>query len=176
MMKPILFAALFAIFLQTELPAQSQGGPDSAGTAKKKTDTAFVMSKSPWGAVLRSAIFPGWGQFYNESYWKIPIVLGLSGFLVGGVISEHSGYADYRDRYAASITSAMPSGDLRLKQFREYYRANRDTYAWWLLVTYLVQIADAFVDAHLYDFDVSGTTQAGIVLLPGRGLTLKISW
>jgi len=30
-------------------------------------DTGFVMQKSPWGAVARSAIIPGLGQFYNES-------------------------------------------------------------------------------------------------------------
>ena len=35
---------------------------------EKPADTVFVMQKSPWGAVLRSAILPGWGQIYNESY------------------------------------------------------------------------------------------------------------
>ena len=43
---------------------------------KGKNDTSFVMEKSPWGAVLRSAILPGLGQIYNQSYWKAPIVWG----------------------------------------------------------------------------------------------------
>ena len=34
------------------------------------------------GAMLRSAVFPGWGQFYNESYWKIPIVWGVSAWFL----------------------------------------------------------------------------------------------
>ncbi|MEM7524849.1 MAG: DUF5683 domain-containing protein, partial [Pseudomonadota bacterium] len=30
----------------------------------------------------RSAIFPGWGQAYNESYWKIPIFYAGYGVFV----------------------------------------------------------------------------------------------
>lgn len=123
-----------------------------------------VETKSPMGAVLRSAVLPGWGQFYNESYWKVPIVLGLSGWLIYGMISEHQQYIDYRDQYAATITEENPSGDLRLKRFREFYRDNRDTYGWWLLVTYLLQLADAYVDAALFSFDVSETSS--VTLLP----------
>ncbi|MBE0558816.1 MAG: hypothetical protein IH628_16435, partial [Proteobacteria bacterium] len=71
---------------------------------------------------------------------------------------------DYRDLYSASITEELPSGNLRLKQFREFYRDRRDTYAWWTLIAYLFQIADAFVDAHLFSFDVSGVDN--LTLLP----------
>ena len=123
-----------------------------------------IETKSPMGAVLRSAVIPGWGQFYNESYWKVPIVLGLSGWLIYGMISEHQQYVDYRDQYEATITEENPSGDLRLKRFREFYRDNRDTYGWWLLVTYLLQLADAYVDAALFSFDVSETSS--VTLLP----------
>jgi len=48
------------------------------------SNTTFVMEKSPWGAVLRSAVLPGFGQFYNESYWKIQLALYL--FLGGFII------------------------------------------------------------------------------------------
>ena len=34
--------------------------------------------KSPWGATLRSAIIPGWGQVYTEHYWKAAGWAGLS--------------------------------------------------------------------------------------------------
>jgi hypothetical protein len=150
----------------------------AAATASDSADadTLFSMHKSPMGAVLRSALVPGWGQLYNESYWKIPVVLGLSAFLTWGVLTEHTKYADYRDRYAASITALNPGGDLQLKQYREFYRDNRDTYAWWLLVAYLVQIADAYVDAHLYDFTVSDVAQASLLVSPPGALTLRLRW
>jgi hypothetical protein len=135
----------------------------------------FEMSKSPLGAVLRSAVIPGWGQFYNESYWKIPLVVGLSAYLVYGIISEHSLFTDYSALYDATITTDDPAGDLQLKQFREIYRDRRDTFAWWFLVTYLLQIADAFVDAHLYDFDVSEETGTSVDIHPTyNGLQLRI--
>ncbi|MDH7514590.1 MAG: DUF5683 domain-containing protein [Bacteroidota bacterium] len=155
------------------IPAEGQEKSRDTVVAERRTES-FIMSKSPWGAALRSAVFPGFGQFYNESYWKIPIVLGLGAFLVRGVIVENADYVAYRDRYAASITPTNPAGDLRLKQFREYYRNNRDTYAWWFLVLYLVQIADAYVDAHLFDFSVSNDLAGASPLMPGMTLTLSL--
>jgi hypothetical protein len=138
-----------------------EAGPVSAG-------------KSPLGAVIRSAILPGFGQFYNEAYWKVPIVLGVTGFLVYGIVTEQQRFLDYRDQYAASITGEAPSGNLRLKQFREFYRDRRDTYAWWLLVAYLFQIADAFVDAHLFSFDVSGVDELSLLPMQnGLGVRLR---
>lgn len=126
-----------------------------------------VEEKSAMGAVLRSAIFPGWGQYYNESYWKVPVVLGLSGFLIYGMISEHQNFIDYSDRYDATVTEDNPTGNLLLKRYREFYRDNRDTYGWWLFVTYLLQLADAYVDAALFSFDVS--PESSLTLLPRPG-------
>ncbi|MFA6233631.1 MAG: DUF5683 domain-containing protein [Bacteroidota bacterium] len=142
------------------------------GIATEEEDT--LETKSGMGAVIRSAIFPGWGQFYNESYWKIPIVLGVTGFLVWGVVTEHTTFKDYERRYAATITEEEPSGTLLLKRYREFYRDRRDTYGWWLLVTYLLQLADAYVDAALFSFDVSD--EAVIMLIPqpgGMGMQIR---
>jgi hypothetical protein len=149
-------------------------GVANTGDSNASPDSAFVSSgKSPLGAVVRSAILPGLGQFYNEAYWKVPVVLGLTGFLVYGVVTEHATFTDYRDQYDASITTDVPSGNLRLKLFREFYRDRRDTYAWWLLIAYLFQIADAFVDAHLYSFDVSGVDALQLLPAP-NGLRLQL--
>jgi hypothetical protein len=45
-------------------------------STKKQSSTTkkFRMKKSPTVAVLLSAVLPGAGQFYNQSYWKIPIL------------------------------------------------------------------------------------------------------
>jgi hypothetical protein len=155
-------------------PAHTLTGDSLA--SKSQSDTGFVMRKSPGGAVLRSALLPGLGQFYNESYWKIPVILGLGAYLVRGIIVEHSNYADYRDQYAASITTLEPAGNSTLKYYREFYRDNRDTYAWWFAVLYLVQIADAFVDAHLYDFDVSDEVHSSLQLFPSGRVGMQIRW
>ena len=48
-------------------------------------DTAHLVvppGKSPGLAMLFSAVLPGAGQAYNESYWKVPVVLGLGVYFV----------------------------------------------------------------------------------------------
>ncbi|MBI5648803.1 MAG: hypothetical protein HY962_17885 [Ignavibacteriae bacterium] len=169
-MKLVALCTLVVVLSCPALHAQESGG---SAAERKSADSGYTMTKSPMGAVLRSALLPGLGQWYNESYWKVPVVVGLGVFLIRGVVVENNGFLDYRDRYAASITPENSSGDLRLKQLREVYRDNRDTYAWWFLVLYLVQCADAFVDAHLYDFDVSETLSATVLPAP-RGVMLQL--
>lgn len=170
-----LIFALFSICLISSASAQTS--PDTLSKSAAKTpDTTFIMSKSPAGAAIRSALLPGLGQFYTESYWKIPIILGLSGYLVYGWITNNDLYVKYRDQYAKSITQSDLSGDVNLKLYREFYRDQRDAYAWWFGVLYLVQIADAYVDAHLFDFNVSEEVHASFIFTKPTQVTLSIKW
>ncbi|MEW6510552.1 MAG: DUF5683 domain-containing protein [Bacteroidota bacterium] len=111
--------------------------------------------KSPATAMICSAILPGAGQFYNESYWKVPIVLGFGVYFVSSWLDNNRRYEEYRDRYAASLRTD-PAGDRRLLSVREFYREQRDSFTWYFLILYLINIADAYVDASLYDFNVGG--------------------
>jgi hypothetical protein len=88
--------------------------------------------KSPWGATLRSAILPGWGQLYNESYWK------AAGFLIA------DGYLIYRIRNA----------DLKYRDSKSQSdRDERSTYSWYFGLAYFLTMADAYAGAYLYKFD-----------------------
>lgn len=115
---------------------------------EEKTDTVFVMQKSPWGAVLRSAVIPGWGQFYNESYWKIPVIWGLTGWFVYNWIDTNNEYIENRDLYAQT------NQNIYLLR-RDFYRDQRDNFAIYLALTYILTLVDAYVDAHMFDFTVS---------------------
>ncbi|MCB9057114.1 MAG: hypothetical protein H6627_01000 [Calditrichae bacterium] len=88
--------------------------------------------KSPWGASLRSAFFPGWGQFYNESYVKSVFYFGLVS-VVGYQVHWFS------EKYNETGL--------------EKYKDNRSRYSWYLGLTYLLMLMDAHVDANLYKFD-----------------------
>lgn len=106
------------------------------------------MNKSAWGAVLRSAILPGCGQFYNESYWKIPVIWGFFGYL----------------GYEWKINNDNMNNDV---VNRNFYRDQRDLFAIYLGLAYLLNLVDAYVDAHLFDLDINkdkftGTTQLSI--------------
>jgi len=132
-------------------------------TIKSNTNTKFKMKKDPWKAVLFSAIIPGAGQFYNRSYWKIPVIAGIGGYFGYEIIKNNNSYLDYRDQYVNSQTPENPQGDLRLKDLREFYSDQRDDFIIYGVILYVVNLIDAFVDAHLYDFDVSDKIKIGIL-------------
>lgn len=160
------FAVLFLIFGNTALFAQSP---------TIDSDSVRMKYKSPAGAMLRSAVIPGWGQLYNESYWKVPVMFGVFTSLAYVANWYHLKYVDYRGRY---ILSTMEL-DLRTKNpenypdeiendifvrthnfnktAREFYRDNRDIFIFYLAISYFLNIIDAYVDAHLYSFNVDSS-------------------
>ncbi len=131
----------------------------------------FQMQKSPSGAIWRSLAFPGWGQLYVESYWKAPVFAGAAVFMAYRIGYFHGNFTDYSDKVDAleseleRLKSEDPNNpkineiEYRTlpveKNRREYYRDNRDMSAFYLLGVYALAAVDAYVGAHLFDFDVS---------------------
>ncbi len=85
---------------------------------------------------MRSLAFPGLGQFYNEQYIKAAIVLGGQGTLIGFSIY-------YNNIVKKSTISAE----------KEFYKDRRNLMFWWIGAATLLSMLDAYIDAHLYDFD-----------------------
>jgi len=151
----IFYPALLIFTISVNIYGQSE----QLQTENVKSDTSnFVMSKSPWGAVLRSAIIPGLGQFYNESYWKIPVVWGAIGYLGYLWFDSNTNYKKYRDLYLSNNTN------LNYLDLRERYRDQRDLNAVFIGLAYFLNLVDAFVDAHLFDFDVSENVDNSLIL------------
>ena len=121
----------------------------------------FIMQKSPWGAVGRSAILPGWGQIYNESYWKAPVIWGVMGWFVYAWIDNNNNYKDYKNLFAQT-------GDALYSDYRDFYRDQRDEFAIYFLLTYFLNLVDAYVDAHLFDFNVNQNQLTGTKMLNVR--------
>ncbi len=129
----------------------SQISPDSLANIDL-SDSVFVMQKSPTGAMLRSAILPGWGQIYNDSFWKAPVIWAFIGYFAYGWSVTNSYYQDYRELYKKSLKNS-PDGNLAYLRYRELYRDRRDLFAFYIGITYFLNVVDAYVDAHLFDFD-----------------------
>ena len=102
-----------------------------------------------------SAALPGLGQIYNRSYWKVPVIWGLSGYWIYEWLKLNKDYKDYAGQYTRSIPVAPPAGDGYLLGLRDFYRDERDKFAWYLGALYFLNLVDAYVSAQLYDFDVS---------------------
>ncbi|MDL2224332.1 DUF5683 domain-containing protein [Bacteroidales bacterium OttesenSCG-928-M06] len=121
----------------------------------------------PTKAVLYSAAFPGLGQLYNRKYWKLPIVYG--GFIgcAYAITWNHKTYVDYRDAYKDLVdndpntTSWMNYGTNEdylksvLRSRRDRFRRYRDLSCFIAIGLYAVCMIDAYVDAQLFEFDIS---------------------
>ncbi len=146
-----------------------------------QTDTVRGIpfkGKSPGTAMLLSAVLPGAGQFYNESYWKVPIVAGLGIYFVSEWLSNNRRFRSSQDAAAAYNAAhqvnptATESAYLDyLISVREFYHDQRDSFAWYYLILYVVNLADAYVDASLFGFDVGGSLSMNG--MPQPRLTLR---
>jgi len=96
-----------------------------------------------------SFIIPGGGQFYNESYYKAAVVFALEGYLISRTIYHHSKVNEYYDKAQESVgEDFLAYQDL---YYRYYNRRQNDF--WWLGTVVFLSMVDAFVDAHLYNYN-----------------------
>jgi hypothetical protein len=120
----------------------------------------------PYDAVVawqRSLLIPGWGQAYNRSYWKIPVFLIGYGGAVWYANYNHTQYLRYGAAYTCSVSDTpCDPGDAfagldteGIRNRRNKFRQDRDYAIIGVIGWHIIQVAEAYVDAHLSDFDVS---------------------
>lgn len=141
----LLFSGI--LYCQSDTLTKAVGEP-------VKTVILNPESKSPLGAVLRSAIIPGWGQLYNHSYWKAPVVWGFMGTYVYYWIYENKKYQQYADSALVYARANNISQFNKNKNLREFYHDARDLFSIYMGITYVLNLLDAYVDAQLFDFSV----------------------
>ncbi|HER08097.1 MAG TPA: hypothetical protein ENO20_04225 [Bacteroides sp.] len=104
------------------------------------------FSHSPSRAIMYALVLPGLGQAYNKKYFKIPLVYAALG---GAVYAIHYNTGEYRK---AVLDYAENQGDDRyLRGWRRYMEISYIA----LAAVYALQVLDAYVDAHLYSWDVN---------------------
>jgi len=126
-------------------------------------DAVYVYNQgkhSPAAATIFSTIVPGLGQTYNKKYWKVPVVYGgLSTFYF--IASwNNRGYKRFKTALKLQTDGeenefGNSRTDKELKYFMDNYRRNRDFAILGFAAIYVLNILDANVDAHLYDWNVN---------------------
>lgn len=158
----------------TALPSQAQ---------LIQADSTFApesYAHSPRKALLRGALAPGWGQIYNRQYIKLPFVYGAIGVLAYSAVTAHSDYVLYREAFQykawqelveAGQETTNPKAGFQssydeiaaefgaissrpLQSQRNNFRRSRDLSFVGIGLVYGLAMLDAFVSAHLLDFDV----------------------
>jgi len=187
LLRSLYFTAFVFLFLlpgtkvfaqQNEDSMLLKSKVDSSGKGNNilASDNAVKKKYNPKVATFRSAVLPGWGQWYNKKYWKIPIVYGALGTAAGvffyniktykilrqAVIYRLSGdTAQYRlvdPQYQSYSTES-------LRGYRNVLRQNIDYSVLAFLILWGINVVDATVDAHLKAFDVS--SDIGLRIRPG---------
>ena len=138
-----------------------------------------VQGRSPETAAMYAAVLPGLGQVYNHKYWKLPLLYGGAAALVYAIHFNNKYYKKYSSAYRDILLmdpnnkSYMEFANkwhlteeevtvtylswfkTTLSNRKNYYRRYRDLSIFGMAGLYVVQIVDACVDAHFFNFDVS---------------------
>ncbi len=147
-------------------------------TVKTAHNEHAAFQPNPQKAVIYALIFPGLGQVYNRKYWKLPMVYG--GFLGCAYAISWNGemYSEYKhathdildtdpatDYWLQFLPYGTKAEDISTSQMdwlkrtfkskRDYYRRYRDLSYFITVGVYALWVLDAYVDAQLYDFDIS---------------------
>ena len=146
----------------------------SLSSVSAQNDSVVEQKKhNPKRATLYSAVLPGLGQAYNKKYWKIPVVYAGIGTIFYFAHTNGSEYRTYRDAFdykngtktnvnAETKELADKYSSENLIIIRDYYRRNMEL-SWIIMALwYGLNIIDATVDAHFFEYDI------------GDDLTLKV--
>lgn len=143
-------------------------------TSKHKEDSAMLAKRrlrhSPKKAGWYSAVLPGLGQAYNKKYWKIPIIYAGFAGIGYAIYYTSTNFYGYRGAYRAQLRNVDASyngvtDEATLKEYRDYFKSDYDVSIIVAGVWYALNIIDAVVDAHLFDWnmknDISVSWQPG---------------
>ena len=170
--KIILFITV-TLTLNLVVCAQEKLVVDTSGKIKFSKNIKSIADTSakkynPGIAIRRSAMLPGWGQFTNKKYWKIPLVYAGIGVPVYLFTKNLKQYKDAKNAFILA-TDNDPSNDDQIKEpyysvrmqpdrirvFRNSVRQNVDYSVLFFIIFWGLNVADAAVDANLKTFDVS---------------------
>jgi len=151
------------------------------------TEDSGLKVHSPKRATIYSAVLPGLGQAYNKKYWKIPIIyvgIGVSGYFI---MRNSAALKRYRSDIRAlsdndpntEPTEHEGIGLDEAKQNRDIFKTYRDYSIIAMTALYALNIVDAAVDAHLYDFNInqklSGTVKP-VIYPTALGLSISVKF
>ena len=167
--RPFIWLLLI-LFFTTGFSAYSQK-TEADSTHTKKSEVIH----SPRRATIYSAVLPGLGQIYNRKYWKVPLIYG--GFVTFGYFINFNNdlYIKYKQAYSDIIDNDPTTNSFkdlkvnpiffepdkisqlteRLRIAKDGSRRNRDLVVISTAVFYALNIIDASVDAHFFNFDIS---------------------
>ncbi len=184
MLKALLtvFCALIVIMSTAQVDSlQHTTSPisPSSAFAKFQKDASYRAKRT----AMKSALIPGWGQFVNKQYWKIPVIYLGVGFSAYFLATNYTAYQDYTQAYLYKVDDNPDTEVEKYRNFKANYllsqrrlaREYLDYTVLAMVIGYAINIIDAAVFSHLDNFDVSPSiSMASGNSFPGSSLSTGI--
>lgn len=122
----------------------------------------LVQSKRPRMALWLGLAIPGAGQVYNKRWWKVPLVYGAYGFAIYRIRETRDRYLEFDGYFKEALATnskveVVPDVffDARqIKTYRDRFRDDKDRAVFLLIGIHFLSALEAFVDAHLKNFNI----------------------
>lgn len=160
----LISIVVFLFAIQFQICAQTTIDNATDTLAPIAEDSLSVMKRhSPKKAALLSAVLPGAGQVYNKKYWKLPIVYGGLAGLGTWIGINSKNLKGYTNAYKLEIDDDPTTigefkgitGQNNLNVKRDDAKRNLDISIIITSFFYALNIVDAAVDAHLYEYSIN---------------------
>ncbi len=161
-----VYMVVFIVFILLHSPASLQAQDTiTQQPLAPNAETAGSEVHSAHKATIYSLVLPGLGQAYNKKYWKIPIIYAGFGALAYSFkinydetkkFTEAYRYVTNNDSFPIDneyITRYPDPNDLL--QGRAFYRRRVELTVIFSAAWYILNVLDAAVDAHFFDYDIS---------------------
>ena len=172
LVKPQFRLIIMIMFLMIGIAVHAQEVIDSTADEViiKKEKKGSIFAGRPGKAFALSMILPGTGQIYNKSYIRVPFVYCAVGGMGAVMVINIKQYNCLKAAYKANIDGVpfeptdktdfcmdvMNIHDpARLRALRDQANANRQLAIIGFALVWLAQGIDAYVDAHLKEFNIS---------------------
>lgn len=150
-MRFLLIISLLLLSLHASFAQEAENSADTEQQTPKLAEEESLVS--PVGAMVRSAVLPGWGQFYSRSYFRGSLtVLGIAGSVVGALLANNS----FDNRYDAYATYASLYPNDEAGVFDRYAYANqryklRTFFMYTGIGIWVYSLIDSYVGANFYN-------------------------
>lgn len=131
----------------------------------KKIDSIAPSIHSAHKATIYSMVLPGLGQAYNKKYWKIPVIYAGFGILAYYISINNAETKEFTEAYRYTSNGDTGYTDNKyvkrypdvndLLEGRDFYRRRVELSVIFTAAWYILNVLDATVDAHFFDYDVS---------------------
>jgi hypothetical protein len=133
----------FSPTVRVQRAAQDTGhGHEFSTISADSTWSPSAISVNPSRAMKHSLLIPGWGQIDNGKKKKAVLFFAAEIICIGGYIYN----------YQELSNEALTEWE------RENIRTDRNTFLLYWMLSKLLGMVDAYVDAHFADFDVTDIT------------------